>query len=102
MHARLTLWVMLTVLVVFCVITLILTNATRKALLESSEENAMNRMEIANQQINSVLVGVEVAVENMVPDIEDNLRKPDEMYGIVRQMLELNPSIMGSTIAFEP
>ena len=102
MHAKLTLWVMLTVLVVFCVITLILTNATRKALLESSEENAMNRMEIANQQINSVLVGVEVAVENMVPDIEDNLRKPDEMYGIVRQMLELNPSIMGSTIAFEP
>ena len=102
MHARLTLWVMLTVLVVFCFITFILTNATRKALLKSSEENAMNRMEIANQHINSVLIGVEVAVENMVPDIEDNLKRPDAMYGIVRQVLELNPSIMGSAIAFEP
>ena len=66
LHSRLTLWVMLTVLAVFVLITIIITNVIRKALLSSSEENAKSRIEIANQHINSILVGVEVAVDNVI------------------------------------
>ena len=78
LHARLTLWVMLTVLAVFILITLIITNVIRKALLSSSEENAKSRIEIANQRINSILFGVEVAVDNVIPDVTDNLDNPDQ------------------------
>ena len=72
LHSRLTLWVMLTVLAVFVLITIIITNVIRKALLSSSEENAKSRIEIANQHINSILVGVEVAVDNVIPEIMEN------------------------------
>ena len=102
LHARLTLWVMLTVFVVFCIITVIITNVIREAFLNSSEENAKSRIEIANQRINSMLVGVEVAVENVIPKVMDNLDNPDEYYAIVRQILELNAPIIGSAVAFEP
>ena len=102
LHTRLTIWVMLTVLVVFCIITVIITNVIREAFLSSSEENAKSRIEIANQRINSMLVGVEVAVENVIPKVMDNLDNPDEYYAIVQQILELNDPIIGSAIAFEP
>ena len=102
LHARLTLWVMLTVVAVFTIVTLIITNVTRKAFLNSSEENAKSRIEIANQRINSVLVGVEGVIENVAPEVLDHLNEPDLFYDVVQQVLELNPSIIGSAIAFEP
>jgi len=102
MHARLTLWVMLTVLVVFSIITVIVTKVISTAFLHSSQENAKSRIEIANQHINSVLVAIEVAVENTVPEVFENLDNPDKCYSVVRQLLEQNTSIIGSAIAFEP
>ena len=102
LYARLTLWVMLTVIVAFTIITLIVTYLSSTAVLEGSTENAQSRMEIANQHINSVLVAVEVAVENSVPEVESKLDNPDDMYRVVTRLLELNPNIIGSTVAFEP
>ena len=102
LHSRLTLWVMLTVLAVFVLITIIITNVIRKALLSSSEENAKSRIEIANQHINSILVGVEVAVDNVIPEVMEKLDTPDQFYPMVQKILELNPPIIGSAIAFEP
>ena len=102
LHSRLTLWVMLTVLAVFVLITIIITNVIRKALLSSSEENAKSRIEIANQHINSILVGVEVAVNNVIPEVMENLENPDQYYAMVQKILELNQPIIGSAIAFEP
>ena len=102
LHARLTLWVMLTVLVVFTIITVLITNVIREAFLSSSEENAKSRIEIANQRINSMLVSVEVAVENAIPDVEVNLKNPDQLYRVVQAILELNPGVIGSAVAFEP
>ena len=102
LYVRLTLWVMLTVIVVFTIITLIVTYLSSSAVLAGSTENAQSRMEIANQHINSVLVAVEVAVENTVPEVESSLSNPDYMYRIVSSLLELNPNIVGSTVAFEP
>ena len=93
---------MLTVLAVFVLITIIITNVIRKALLSSSEENAKSRIEIANQHINSILVGVEVAVDNVIPEVMEKLDTPDQFYPMVQKILELNPPIIGSAIAFEP
>ena len=102
LYARLTLWVMLTVIIVTVIITLIVSYISSSAVLMGTKENVQSRMEIANQHINSVLVGVEVAVANTIPEVENSLSNPDEMYGVVRRLLELNPNIVGSTVAFEP
>ncbi len=102
LYARLTFWVMLTVMIVTVIITLIVTFISSSAVLMGTKENVQSRMEIANQHINSVLVGVEVAVENTIPEVEKSLSDPDEMYSVVRRLLELNPNIIGSAVAFEP
>ncbi len=101
-HTRLTFLVMLTAIVVFSVVTIIITRQTSQTVLEGSEQNVMNRLEIANQHINNILVAVEVAVQNMSSDVANNLETPDRMYEVVENMLEKNPSIIGSAVAFEP
>ena len=102
LSARLTFWVMLTVMIVTVIIALIVSYISSSAVLIGTKENVQSRMEIANQHINSVLVGVEVAVANTIPEVENSLSNPDKMYGVVRRLLELNPNIIGSTVAFEP
>ena len=102
LYARITMWIMLTVLVVFIIITYLVTYFGARGVLLGSTENAKSRMEITNQRINSVMQSVEVAVYNTIPEVELSLKTPDEMYGIVRRLLELNPYIVGSTVAFEP
>ena len=102
LYTRLTLWVMLTVVVVFIIVTLIVTFLSSAAVLLGTQDNARSRMEIANQHINNVLVAVEVAVANTIPEVENSLSNPDEMYDVVTRLLELNPNIIGSAIAFEP
>ncbi len=101
-HARLTFLVMLTALIIFSIVTVIIAKKTEQAVLKVSKENAMNRMEIANHYINSMLVGVEVAVNNAIVDIKESLQNPDEMYDIVETLVQQNPDIIGSAIAFEP
>ncbi len=102
LSGRLTLWVMLTTLAVFGITTYLTYTVVEDAVLKSSEENAMSRMEIANQHINGVLKVVETAVENTVPEVEWLLNQPDQLYRVTRELLERNPTIIGSAIAFEP
>ena len=101
-YVRLTLWVMLTVLVAFAIITIIVSRVTKEAVVSATMENTMSRMEISKQHINNMLTSIEVAVENTVPEVETVLDKPDEMYNVVKRLLELNPFIVGSAVAFEP
>lgn len=102
LSGRLTFWVMLTTLVVFGITTYFTHYIVEKAFLESSEENAMSRMEIANQHINSVLTGAENAVNNTIPEVEWFLNQPDQLYNVTREMVARNSDIIGAAIAFEP
>ncbi len=102
LYARITMLIMLTVLVVFVIITYLVTYFGAKGVLLGSTENAKSRMEITNQRINTVMQAVEVAVYNTIPEVEMSLKNPDDMYRVVRRLLEINPYIVGSTVAFEP
>lgn len=102
LYLRLTFWVMLTVLIVFFIITYFVTATTRRAVVIGYTDNVKSRLEISNQRINSVLVGVEVAVDNTIPEIEEAISNPDQLYHVVQRLLELNPNIVGSAVAFEP
>ena len=102
LYARLTVWVMLTVMTVTIITALIVSYISSSAVLMGTKENVQSRMDVANQYINSVLVAVEVAVANTIPEVENSLSNPDKMYSVARRLLELNPNIIGSAVAFEP
>ena len=53
LYARITMWIMLTVLVVFIIITYLVTYFGARGVLLGSTENAKSRMEITNQRFNS-------------------------------------------------
>jgi len=101
-HVRLTFLVMVTVFVIFSVVTIIITQQTSRTVLEGSKESAMDRMEITNSLIDMILVAVEAAVHNTSSEVENLLDTPDKMYAVVQDMIENNPTIIGSAVAFEP
>ncbi len=102
LSARITTRIMLTVLIIFIIITLIVVSVTAWWTIHICTENVKNRLDSSNQYITSTLEKVEIIVDNMVPKVEESLKNPDDLYNIVWQTLELNPFIIGSAIAFEP
>lgn len=64
--------------------------------------HAERALETTILRIESVLQGVEVAVNNMAWNIEKHLDDPDAMYDLTAQLLRNNSHIVGSAIAFEP
>ena len=96
---RLTRWIMFTVFLIMTVVTVLIFRTSTKAMLKQSEERAMGMMSNTNENINSVLGMVEVAIANTVPAIEKNKQNPELFYPIVERILRLNPVIVGSTIA---
>lgn len=100
--ARLTLWVVLTTMAIFIILTIIVTNISTSAMMEMSTQSSQSRMELANEKVNSTFMGVEIAIDNVIPEIESVLDTPDKIYPALTKLLELNPSIVGSTVAFEP
>ena len=99
---RLTRWIMLTVFLIMTVVTILIFQQSTTAMMEQAQERSTGMMANTNGQTNSVLTTVEVAIANTVPEIEESLDTPDELYSIVERILRLNPVIVGSAIAFEP
>ena len=101
--ARLSLWVTLAVAAVL-VATAIVTNIlVRDGILREEKLRASSTLDNVEQRIDGVLIAVETAVKNHVGEIGFFLHAPyEEMYRITRMLLETNPAIVGSAIAFEP
>jgi hypothetical protein len=92
--ARLTLWVVLTTMAIFIILTIIITNISTSAMMEMSTQSSQSRMELANEKVNSTFMGVEIAIDNVIPEIESVLDTPDKIYSVLTKLLELNPSIV--------
>ena len=101
--ARLSLWVTLAVAIVL-IITAIVTNIlVRDGILREEKLRASSTLDNVEQRIDGVLIAVETAVKNHVGEIGFFLHAPhEEMYRITRMLLETNPAIVGTAIAFEP
>ena len=101
--ARLSLWVILTVAVILLATTAVANWFVRDSILREEELKARGALENAEGHIEDVFIAVETAVKNHEGEIRQNLNAPhEEMYRITREMLETNPIIVGSAIAFEP
>ena len=100
--SRLTRWIMFTVFLIMTVVTVLIYCLSLGAMTVQAEERSQGMMTNTNENINAMLNTVEVAIANTVPEIEESLGNPDELYSIVERILRLNPVIVGSAIAFEP
>ena len=66
------------------------------------QHRAETELDMKNLEIQNVMTAVEVAVANMVWDVEQRLSKPDSMYAVTEKTVVDNEVIIGSAVAFEP
>ena len=101
--ARLSIWVILTVAAILLVTAVVANLFVRDGILREEKLRAKGALENAEEHIEDVFIAVETAVKNHTSEIKKNVQAPhEEMYRITREILETNPMIVGSAIAFEP
>ncbi|MBO7418329.1 MAG: SpoIIE family protein phosphatase [Bacteroidaceae bacterium] len=100
--SRISLWIVLCAVLILTATGLIANYYVVKSIKLEESVKANGILYIMRQRIDAALISVEVAVRNHIKDIKDNQNEPDELYRMTRRMLEDNPSIVGSAIAFRP
>ena len=75
---------------------------SRNFLLESAENTAANIAELNAKKIESILVSTETIALNMDPIVESRELNDEELLFLIRNIVQNNESVFGSTIAFEP
>lgn len=99
---RITWWVVLYVVVIITIAFFVGNYFMVKSVIREEKLKADGVLYIVGQRIEATLFSVETAVRNHLTDIKDNLDSPNALYRITRRMLEDNPNIVGSAIAFSP
>lgn len=99
---RISLYILLITGILFSVAFFIFYQSARRQVQVEAERNVSASLENTILHIDDVLHSVEVAVTNNAWQIDRYIDRPDSMYSVVRRLLEDNPVIMGSAIAFEP
>lgn len=84
------------------VVTLLVGLYSRDIIESTTEEVAGNDLDLAISDIEKVLVEVERAVDNIDWVVESNRRSEQFLYNVTRELVEANPNIIGSAVAFEP
>ena len=100
--SRISLWIVLCVVVILTSTLLVANYYVVKSIKLEESVKANGTLYIVGQRLEAALISVEVAVKNHLGDIRENLNHPDELYRITQRMLEDNPAIVGSAIAFRP
>lgn len=101
--SRLSLCVILTVAIILLGAAVVANQFVRDGILREESLRATNALDNAEERIETVFVTVETAVKNRTDEIKKNLNTPhEELYRITREIVETNPEIVGSAIAFEP
>ena len=99
---RVSLYVLLITGTVFSLAFVIFYHSARSQVQAEAEKYAMSSLENTVLRIDKILHSVEVAVANNAWQINRYIDQPDSMFIIARRLLESNPAISGSAIAFEP
>lgn len=102
LSVRLSLWVVAFSAVIFLTTFSIIFNETHDVVQAEAWGKATKMLDGTVLHIDNTLDKVEVASDNMLRVIEQNLDKPDMMYNLSRQVLESNPDLSGCSISFEP
>jgi sigma-B regulation protein RsbU (phosphoserine phosphatase) len=102
LSARLSVWTVLVVTAIFLAALGIMFAESRDHVRKDTLGKAQQTLDGTVLHIDNTLRAVEVAANNMLRVIENNLDKPDKMFDYSRQVLETNPELSGCSISFEP
>ena len=99
---RLTWRVILTVTLVFVIISASIFGVVwfigSTALLAYTTKG----MDVTNEKISNVFTNIEVAVNNNKAVVEENFGNGAKLYDAQKQLLNLNPDIIGAAVAYNP
>lgn len=99
---RLTFRVTATILVIFTVITALIYAFVWALGFGAGLFYYRQKTDRSNEKINGILSSVETAVANNQLEIDENINAPDKMFDITEHILQQNPNIVGSAVAFRP
>ncbi len=97
---RLTWRIMLTMFIVMGIISAIIVLISWIISLASISGITDRQLSYKAKSVEQKLTEVFVATINTVPDIEDNLHRPDRIQGVMKRIVELNPHIRSCGISF--
>ena len=97
---RLTWRIMLTLFIVMGIISTIIVFIGWVFTIAGVSGIADRQLEYKAKSVEQTLTELYVATINTVPDIEDNLNRPDRMRGVMKRIVELNPHIRSCGISF--
>ncbi len=99
---RMSLYILVSASSIFLLAFWIYFRQARESVREEAVEHAQVRLDNTILEIDQVLNSVKTAIKNMSWLVDQNLDSPDYMYSLTHQMLDNNPYVVGSAIAFEP
>ena len=102
LSARISLWVLLSVTILFVVALVVMFRFSHNAIERESLDKAQQMLDGKALCIDNQLHKVEVATSNMLWNVEQHLDEPDSMFIYSTQMVTSNPDIVACAIAFEP
>ena len=97
---RLTWRIMITLFLVMGFISMIIVFISWAITITSITGICDRQLEYKAKSVEQVLTEVYAATVNTVPDIVDNLHRPERIEGIMKRLVELNPHIRSSGISF--
>lgn len=104
--AKMSFYVILMAGLLFVASSVFVSYYSRSLIKDEAIRNAFNQLKSVNLEIENVLQGVSVAVDNMEDEIRRAVMKgpanKDEVYRLSRLLVEKNVNIIGCDIALEP
>ena len=97
---RLTWRIMLTMLIVMGIVSRLIVFSGWVLALTSVSVVCNRQLDYKVKSVEQTLTEVYTATVNTVPDIEDNLHRPDRMQSIMKRIVELNPHVRSCGISF--
>ena len=97
-----TFGLMLAVMLFFVAVAGFFIQQSRAIIITQAEKTVRNLVRETTGKIDRMMSGVETAVSSQRWLIREKLSQPDYMYTIVRELVENNAFIVGSTVAFTP
>lgn len=100
--AKLSFYVLLFTILIFLAIFFSFYLFASRTIREAAEDKAVNLLEITKLEIENVFTAVKTAPENLLWAVVEKGGNPDSLYGYTRQIIEHNPYVFGTAVAFEP
>lgn len=100
--SRLSLYIIAASMGIFLLTILAVGTVSNTIMIRDARDNAAKSLELCTVKIENSLAKVESAAHSLIWLVKEHNDDPEYMYDITRKLLEFNPEIVGSTVAFEP